>query len=105
MTTPEEILSGMAQQMAALTDLFAKAEMKRAQEQANQAQEQDVMRGNHTQQKLQARFMKLHEFDGKPELWSDWSFTFKRSIRAQCPEAFALMGRAEAKEAESKKST
>ena len=41
--------------------------------------------------KIDVRFMKVQEFDGKNEEWDVWSFFFKSSIRAQDKRAYELL--------------
>ena len=45
--------------------------------------------------KIDVRFMKDQEFDGRNEEWDGWSFSFKSSIRAQDKRAYELLSQAE----------
>ena len=41
--------------------------------------------------RMEAKHMRLQEFDGAPEKWADWSFSFKRTVRSMDAEAYKLM--------------
>ena len=45
--------------------------------------------------KIDDRFMKVQEFDGRNDEWDSWSFSFKSSIRAQDKRAYELLVHAE----------
>ena len=45
--------------------------------------------------KIDVRFMKVQEFDGRNDEWDSWSFSFKSSIRAQDTRAKGLLVHAE----------
>jgi hypothetical protein len=40
---------------------------------------------------LDARYLKLQEFNGEASKWSDWAFSFKRTIRSMSPEAYKVI--------------
>ena len=47
--------------------------------------------------KIDVRFMKVQEFDGRNDEWDSWSFSFKSSIRAQDKRAYELLVRRSAR--------
>jgi hypothetical protein len=51
--------------------------------------------GGPRRKRLDTKYIKLSDFDGEPVNWGDWSFAFKRSIRAVDKEVFDLMEKVE----------
>ena len=47
--------------------------------------------------KLQARHIKIEQFDGKMDKWDDWAFAFRRTIRSMDSACYKLMIEAEKK--------
>ena len=50
---------------------------------------------NADRKKIDMRYIKVQEFEGKTEDWDTWSFSFKGGIRAQDKRAYDLIGKVE----------
>ena len=48
-----------------------------------------------SKQRLNPRWMKLNDFNGKQSGWSDWAFGFNRAIRGVDLEVFEIMEKVE----------
>jgi hypothetical protein len=90
MTTTDEVIAAMARQLADLTNAFIVIEGQRMQAQARASEG-----GGQQRRRIDARHVRVQEFAGKPEDWSDWAFALKRSIRAQSKTAFDLLAKVE----------
>ena len=53
-----------------------------------------------SKQWLNARWMKLNDFNGNQSEWSDWAFGFKRAIRGANFEVFEIMEKVERADAD-----
>ena len=51
--------------------------------------------GVNERKKIDMRYIKVQEFEGKTEDWDTWSFSFKGGIRAQDKRAYDLIGKVE----------
>jgi len=52
-------------------------------------------RRDEERKRIDDRHIKFEEFNGNPEEWYDWSFTFKRLIKGKCQKAWELMNAVE----------